>query len=285
MESNILNSQVVPEGWQARLDLRLAARAGGHTVLEHVTHHGPLRVQRPFFPEGPGVCHLYLLHPPGGIVGGDHLEIDAQVGAHAHAVLTTPAATKFYRCPEAPSAQKVQLTVASGAVLEWLPQENILYDGAHSLLSTRVDVAPDAHFCGWEITCLGRPASGEGYTHGALTTRFEVWSDNQPLLWERGGVEGSSPVLTAPWGYGGRSLSALLVATDASASLVERIRTTVSPHEPDALFGVTQVDGVLICRYLGHQALAARATFAQAWSVWRTQVLARAACMPRIWRT
>jgi len=79
-------------GWHAALELGFAA-ASGATRLARRKHRGPLVVQRPFLPEGPGVAHVYVLHPPGGLVGGDELTLDVEVDAGAHALVTTPAAS------------------------------------------------------------------------------------------------------------------------------------------------------------------------------------------------
>ena len=78
-------------GWRAELSLgftaepvvdgpRDGAPAAPLTRLTTRAHRGPLVVQRPFYPEGPGVPHVYLLHPPGGIVGGDSLRVEVSVG-------------------------------------------------------------------------------------------------------------------------------------------------------------------------------------------------------------
>src|SRR3569623_3774405 len=136
--------------WQARRELCFAIRGGRSTVTSR-RQHGPLRVQRPFFPEGAGVCHIYVLHPPGGVVGGDELEIDVAVRAGAHALITAPAAGKFYRRAGAPARQPQLLRVAAAAALEWLPRENIVFDGARAELCTRVELAEGARFIGWEI--------------------------------------------------------------------------------------------------------------------------------------
>ena len=121
------------------------------------SHRGPLVVQRPFLPEGPGVCHVYVLHPPGGLVGGDELTIDVEVDAGAHALVTTPAASKVYRTTGAVARQVQRLRVAGGATLEWLPQEAILYDGARAALETRVELATGARFIGIDAVCFGLP--------------------------------------------------------------------------------------------------------------------------------
>jgi len=119
-----------PGGWQASLELAFAADTSGATRLDRRAHRGPFLVQRPFFPEGREVCHVYLLHPPGGLVGGDELRLDLRVGEGARALVTTPAAGKAYRTLGPVSRQTQALSVADGAALEWLPQETIVYDGA-----------------------------------------------------------------------------------------------------------------------------------------------------------
>src|SRR6185436_819073 len=99
-----------------------------------------------------------LLHPPGGLVGGDELSIDVEVDAGAHALVTTPAAGKVYRTNGATARQTQRLRVAEGGTLEWLPQEAILYDGARATLETRVELARDARFLGIDAVCFGLPA-------------------------------------------------------------------------------------------------------------------------------
>ncbi|CAN0465315.1 unnamed protein product, partial [Phaeothamnion confervicola] len=146
--------------WRAELDLEFALR-GARTRLTAQRHCGPLLVQRPFHPEAGDVCHAYLIHPPAGIVGGDELHLSVQVHSHAQVLLTTPAATRFYRSSALVSQLKQQFVVADHASLEWLPQENLLFDSARARIATSVHLAPHARFIGWEILCLGRPACGE----------------------------------------------------------------------------------------------------------------------------
>src|SRR5258706_11967801 len=119
------------QSWHASLELRFEARASC-SVVAHSSHHGPLRVQRAFYPEGPTVCHVYVLHPPGGVVPGDQLSFDVGVESGARALITTPAATKVYRSDGRRAVQRTRLSVAPGAALEWLPQETIVFDGPRS---------------------------------------------------------------------------------------------------------------------------------------------------------
>lgn len=269
--------------WQAELRLGLAARAG-RTVLSERWHRGPLRVQRPFYPEGDKVCHVYLLHPPGGVVPGDQLNIKVHAQPGAHGVLTTPAATKLYACDDRSARLQQQLEVSANAVLEWLPQETIVYSGAQVDLVTQVQLQDHAVFIGWEMLCLGRPASAQPFTQGRLRQRFEIWRDAKPLWIERARFVGGAEALSADWGLAGASCCASLVCVGGDAQLTASIRDAVNCAEGES-FAVTQLPEVTVCRYLGPHAALARKRLTRAWHCMRSQLLTRAACEPRIWQT
>lgn len=269
-------------GWLARLELGFAPRAG-RTRLVHRRHRGPLVLQRPFHPEGE-VCHAYLIHPPGGVVGGDRLELELGVEAGAHALLTTPAANKFYRSAGATALQRQWLTVGEGAALEWLPQEQILFAGARVDALTRVHLAEGARFIGWELSCLGRPASGEGFDSGGLRQRLELWRGGRPLLLERNRFAGGERLLAAAHGLGGKPIFGTLLAVGADAGELAELRERLLPAEIAAV-GLTLLDGLLVARYLGEGAEQARGLFTRIWEILRPRLLGRPACPPRIWRT
>ena len=145
----------------ARSRSRSPRRARG-TVVARRRHEGPFCIQQPFYP-GDGACHVYLLHPPGGLAAGDELDLTVDVEPGAAALLTTPAATKFYGSDGAPSVQRQTLRVAAGAALEWLPLDTILFGGSRALIETDVELEPGARFIGWEQLSLGRPLSGDRY--------------------------------------------------------------------------------------------------------------------------
>jgi urease accessory protein len=273
-----------PPGWEAELELGFAARGEG-TILQHRAHRGPLRVQRPFYPEGPGCCHTYVLHPPGGLVGGDWLRVRARVGAGAAALLTTPAAGKAYRSGGGLARQAQALAADDGASLEWLPQETIVFDGARLALETRVDLAARAAFIGWEIVCLGRPAGGERFARGECRQRLEVWREGSPVVLERLLLEGSGDVQRAPWGLGGQPVTATLIASPAPADGVDQLRALGELLPPEDRAAVTVVEGALVCRYLGASAERARGHLLRAWTLLRPAVIGRPACPPRIWMT
>ena len=268
--------------WRARLELHFGRRAG-RSVITHRRHVGPLVVQRPFYPEG-DVCHVYVLHPPGGVVGGDDLEIIAAVDQRAHALITTPASGKFYRSDRLKASLRQRLSIAANGVMEWLPQETILFSGSHVAMTTHVDVASNSDFIGWDILCLGRPASGESYQSGFCRQAFEIWRDQQPLIIERAMFNGNSELLSAPWGLAGYSVVGTMIALNADASLLAPLRE-IEPGKDNGLFSATLIDGVLVCRFLGHQGEVARKCFIQAWQRIRQKLIGRPALVPRIWNT
>jgi urease accessory protein len=273
-------------GWSAELQLGFVSRAG-RTVLERRSHRGPLVVQRPFCPEGPGLPHVYLLHPPGGLVAGDTLVTEARLGVGAQVLLTTPAATKVYRSRpgSAPSRQRQAWLVEAGASLEWLPQETIVFDGAQVHLETVAHLSGDARFIGWEILCFGRPAGGERFVRGGCRQRLELWRDGRPLCLERMQLQAGAPVWQAAWGLRGQPVVGTLLASPPAGAPVEELRARCAALPPGDLAAVTQLDGLLLARYLGPSAERCRGLFVQLWSLLRPALLGRPATCPRVWST
>lgn len=261
--------------WKAELALGFEARAG-RSVLASRRAEGPLVVQKSLHPEGDAVCHAIVVHPPGGIAGGDELELAARAGAGSHALLTTPGAGKWYRSSGAVATQRLRFRVAG--TLEWLPRETIVFDGALARLETHVDLEPAGAYLGWEIVCLGRAGSGERFTRGSVRLSTSV-SRTGRLLWtERGHVEGGGALLRSPAGLAGHSVFGTFVAT---------IETPARPllDACRELAAVTHVPGLLIARYLGDSSEEAFERFTRLWSLLRPVVVGRAAVVPRIWST
>jgi len=267
-------------GWQARLELGFETRRG-RTLLAHRARCGPLSVQRPFYPEG-DLCHVYLLHPPGGVAGGDRLRIEVEAAAQTAALITTPGAGKFYRSSGPLAEQSVRLRIAEDASLEWLPQENILFPGADVRLETHIDLAPGARFIGWEIHCLGLPANGERFTGGRARIDCRVERGGEPLLLERLCIE-TEDDLSGPAGLRGYPAVASLYAVCDDEGLLQRCREKL--HDGPGEAGVTLLDGLLVARLLAPSTATARARFLELWRLLRPELLAREALQPRIWLT
>lgn len=271
--------------WHAALDLDFERR-GGATVLARHQHVGPLRIQKPLYPEGADLCHAIVLHPPAGIAGGDQLRIDIGVAADAQALLTTPGAGKWYRSAGAWAEQIVTIKVGAGGTAEWLPQESIIFSGAQARLRTAVELVTGARFIGVETLCLGRRASGETFARGVLGLATDIRLDGQPLWHERGQIAGGTALLHSPVGLAGFSVcSTVLVAGTALGPETLAACRQVVPREADARWGVSLLPNLFVGRYLGHSAEAARAWFVALWQALRPVVIGRAAAVPRIWNT
>ncbi len=275
--------------WQASIDLQFEPR-NGRTVLPGLSHQGPLRVQRPFYPEGP-VCHVYLLHPPGGLVSGDQLTISAKLQPGSEALITTPSAGKIYKGDSygVPQQQQVNLKVCTDATLEWLPQETILYDGALGHSATRVDLAADSHFIGWEIICLGRPANAIKFESGCFLQDMAIYRDGLPLLLEKQHLQAGSPLAKQRWGLQGCPIIGNLYAVgfdNEPVELIEQLRQQWNDTAAeDALLAISWRLGVLCIRYIGHDSEQARNTFTALWQKLRPALIEREAVIPRIWLT
>ncbi|MDX1432315.1 MAG: urease accessory protein UreD [Gammaproteobacteria bacterium] len=240
-------------------------------------------VQSPFYPEG-AVCHLYVLHPPGGVVAGDSLGITVRVRERAHALLTTPAATKIYRSNGQRACIDQELEVAPGATLEWLPQDTLAFAGARAHIRTRVRLCDSARFIGWEAMCLGRPASGERFEHGAIRQDVELWKDEEPLLIERNACDADSALMKSHWGLANRCVLASMLLYPAEEHLLTAVRSLLGRFDA-SMAAVTEVDGVLVCRIIGDDMSMVRKLLVATWRTLRPKFLGLEPSAPRIWAT
>ena len=243
-------------------------------MLAQRRSEGPLVVQKALYPEGEELCHAMVVHPPGGIAGGDSLALHATAGEGAGALLTTPGAGKWYRSAGPWAKQSLSFDVKGS--LEWLPRESIVFDGALAELECEVRLGPRARYIGWEIVCLGRTGSGERFSRGKLKIHTTVMKDEKPIWVERGEIDGGGALMRSPVGLGGCSVFGTLVATCDSADAMKECR---------ALAATTLLPGLLVARCLGDSTEQAFAAFSSIWKLLRPQVMGRAAVPPRIWST
>jgi urease accessory protein len=276
-------------GWQGNLQLEFAHREGA-TQLGRAFAQAPLKVQRPFYPEGSEVCHSVILHTAGGIVGGDRLSLNISLHPQAHALVTTAAAAKVYRSDGIEAKHFTHLQVAAGACLEWLPQETIVFDSANYRQNLRVDLAEDSLWLGWEITRLGRSARGEKFASGEWRSHTEVWQ-NGKLLWvDPQWLQGGSEMLTSSNGLAGCPVVAsfALLGRSPSDEVIDKARqfwVEKSGDEGDrpSKVGVTRLMSGTLCRYRGYSSLEARRWLMKVWHLMRLTYLNRPGCNPRVW--
>jgi len=275
-------------GWHGHLSLTY--RRDGERCIVHDRHSGPLRVLQTLYPEAPSLCHNVLVHPPGGIVGGDVLELELSMGEGTHGLITTPGAARFYRSAGEPALQRVEARLCEGARLEWLPLETICHRASLGENRMRFHLAPGAEMIGWDVLALGLPASGEAFDQGRYTQSIEL-----PGAWlERGVIDGTdSRLLDSPLGFDGQRVMATMWFAAGSAidegrrdRLLESARECASGHELAKRCGVTAAQPrCVVLRVLAPRVEPAMQLLVQVWKVWRREAWGMAPCAPRVWRT
>jgi urease accessory protein len=275
-------------GWRG--DLRLHYSRSGPRTVALDRHEGPLRVLQRLYPEGDAVCHHVLVHPPGGIVGGDELFLRARLDTGTHALLTTPGATRFYRTAGPRALQRVDMQLAEGTRLEWLPLETIAYRGCDAENHLVFDLAPGAQMFGWDVLALGLPAADQAYAHGRFLQQLQL-----PGAWlERGLIDGTDRrLLDSPLGLAGhRVLATFWFATGDTIDhhladgMVEAARTVMATQSAGNDAGVTRLhERVIVLRALAPRVEPAMHLLQAVWAAWRRLAWALPACPPRVWRT
>lgn len=278
----------VDGGWHSSLQLRYR-RDAARTVAWH-QHDGALRVLAALHPEGDAVCHHVMVHPPAGLAGGDTVHVDVQVQPGAHALLTTPGATRFYRSLGPEASQALHARVGAGARLEWLPLESLAFTGCIGANRCVFELEAGGELLAWDMLALGRPAAGDDFTRGRFTQHLEI-----PGVWlERGGIDAGDRVLRdAPGGLAGHSaLGTLVFAAGDAIDPARRERLLAAVREllaqaPDGVrAGVTSPQPqVLVLRALAQRIEPMSQLLRSAWELWRAQAWNLPACPPRVWST
>ncbi|HEY0294295.1 MAG TPA: urease accessory protein UreD [Bordetella sp.] len=275
-------------GWQARLHLGFA-RQGERTVLAERRHEGPLTVQKPLYPEGGSICHAVIVHPPGGLAAGDQLRITLELRPGAHALLTTPGATKWYKgTPGRPASQHIDIALQQGARLDWLPQDNIFFDDSHARQQFTLRLAEGATALGWDAALLGRRASGESWRGAGLRALTRIMApDGRPLWEERQMLHSASPMLDAPQGLDGRPAYGTLWAAGPACvpELAQSLAETL-PFDDALRAGATALPGgLLLVRGIAREPEALQRLFRQLWLRLRPLVHGVPGQALRLWAT
>lgn len=272
--------------WHARLALDYSAER--ERTVARFRHDGPLRILQSLYPEGDTVCHNVMVHPPGGLVGGDTLDIDVTAKAGSHGLITTPGATRFYRSDGELAVQRTTLKLDAGARLEWLPLEALCYSGCLAENRLRIEAAPGAELLGWDVTALGLPNAGKPFERGSLLQHIEV-----PNVWlERGRIDADDRrLLDSPIGLAGQRCIASLffvsgspIARARREELLDMARALADAHALSATAGVTSPHAeIIVLRVLAPVVEPAMHLLRQVWQSWRTALWQRPAGVPRIW--
>lgn len=272
--------------WLAQLDLDYSLAAARTRV--HFHHDGPLRVLRSLYPEGEGICHNVLVHPPGGLVSGDTLDITVRVREGAHALVTTPGATRFYKSSGLPAIQQTRLQLDAGARLEWLPLEAIAYHQCEAHNRLHWALAPGAQLMAWDITALGLPHADQPFTQGSLTQHMQ-W----PGLWLEHGVLRADDhwLMDGPLGLAGqRCMGSMILACGTALTRAEReqlldaTRAILDAHPQGQWCGITAPnEHMLVLRGLAPVVEPLMQLWQQVRVCWRQQHWGLPGTAPRIW--
>lgn len=306
LNNNPSDNTSEPSRWHARLSLGLKLGVRG-TRLVHNEHDGPLYVQKPFYPEGAELPHLYILHPPGGLVSGDRLQLDVEVEEKAQVLLTTPGAGRVYRARADRTLQHQinSFQVKAEATLEWLPLETIIFPNARTRLETNVELEAGARFVGWEVTSLGLPACDLDAADAEVSQRFTVTLEGEPAFVEQFHLNARTKRLyQAMVGMQSKPINGIFVAgpfnsdspfsakTEASQQRAQwiadenhRQSEQILKQNGQVLAALSQVGDFVVGRYLGDCSEQARQLFERWWEALRPELLGRKACPPRIWLT
>jgi urease accessory protein len=273
--------------WHAQLDMNYAFERDRSVV--RYRHEGPIRILQSLYPEGHQICHNVLVHPPGGLVGGDQLDIRLHLGTKSHALITTPGATRFYRSVQGEASNRVIARLDDGARLEWLPLETLAYSGCEAHNAMRFELAPTAELMAWDITALGLDHAQAPFTQGRLTQHMEI-----PNVWlERGIIKASDHrLLDSPLALAGqRCMATLLFASglplnNARANqALEAVRAILeSSPQRERAAATMPTPQTLVLRSLTPMVEPAMELMRQAWAVWRETLWGLPGTPPRLWR-
>jgi len=279
-----ISVQSAVRAWQGVAVLQY--RRQGDRTVPQVQTQAPLKVQRPFYPEGGAVCQSVLLHTAGGMVGGDRLIYDIRLDSGTHAVVTTAAAAKIYSDHPQAAVINGKVRVEAGACLEWVPQAAIVFEGAQYHTHWRVDLAAGAHWLGWDVMRLGRTARGERFCRGEVRSRLEVWQDGTLIWVDPQRLVGSETLWRSPHALNACPVVGTLawVGDRPDPDLIAACRQAwhdLAPQTGEA--GVTQLQQGILCRYRGHSTSTACRWFTAVWSLLRPHYAGRSLTIPRVW--
>jgi len=277
--------KLTKKNWHARLELAYK-KSNSKTIVSHRLHKGPLVIQKPFYPENE-VCHSYLIHPPGGIVGGDVLELDVELNPESHALITTPAANKFYRSKQDVAYLHQEFRIKEKALLEWLPQESIFFNNCNVKIINEFHLDEHANLICWEINCFGRPAGNEFFNQGKVEQKIIISRAGILEYIDRSIVDDKSNILNSPWGLNSFPVMATMIVSLSSVStsiILEKLEL-IQEHTEKRIISFTKKNNIIIIRVFAFQTREVLSIFTQCWEVVRPLITGKKICPPRIWAT
>lgn len=169
-----------------------------------------------------------VLNTSGGLTSGDNISLSVEVQAGASCSVTTQAAERAYRAPDAAASVRSAIWVEEEAEVLWLPQELILFDGARLQRELTCDLAATSKLLVVEPVIFGRHAMGETLSHLEFRDTIRITREARPLFQDVTLMEGdASELLTMPalaMGMGAM-VTLIYIAPDAEAK-----QDAIGPH-------------------------------------------------------
>ena len=246
----------------------------GRTALSTLHESGGYRLK---FPKAEHT-EAVIINTGGGMAGNDRLDVSLALQRDAHIVVTTQSSEKIYRADSAPTTVAVNLTLAEGAQLAWLPQETLLFSGARLHRTFDVDLAPGASLDLVESVIFGRSAAGERITAGEFNDRWRIRRNGQLIYAESVLIDGAMNDRLDRFaiGKGARAIATFLCISPTAETRLDEARSALSLSDCEC--GASAWNGMLVVRFVAsHPAHLRR-------SVVKFTEQFRASSIPRVWQ-
>ena len=254
-------------------------RSGEATALGGLRQEGCLKARFPRAAED-GWRGVVVLNSSGGVAGGDDLATDLVAGPGARMSVAAQAAERFYRVlpGAAPARVRTTITVGTGAVVEWLPQESILFDRSGLDRVLTIDLAEEARFLGVECLVFGRTAMGEAVREATVQDRIVLRRAGMALLHDAVRMAGDVGALLAlpAVAAGGAAVGTLVLAAPEAAGLCDPLRAALAVPGVEA--GVSAWNDLLLGRVVAGDGACLRAAIVAGLAVLRD-----GRPLPRVW--
>ena len=248
---------------------------GGLTRLARLYQDGCAKIRLPR-DHAARSLEAVLINTSGGLTGGDRMSWRVDALAGTALTLSTQACEKVYRARDGEARMAVSLNAATGARIDWLPQETILFDGAALARTLDADLAADAQLLAVEAVVLGRTAMNETVHTGLLRDRWRIRREGKLVFADDLSFAGPIARIAdlAPSLGGGRAFASVLLVADDAQRWLAPVREALGPNG-----GASAFDGKLFCRIAAEDGLALRRSLLPA-----LKVLRDGEPCPRVWR-
>ena len=189
----------------------LSVKMVGKNSLHDLYQQGASRML--FARQKDGAAHGIFINTSGGLTSGDRLETNLVLANNVDFTFSTQGCERIYRSASHSSAEVQNRTcVQDEAVLNWLPQETIFYDGACLNRQAVFDIASSSSALIVESLLFGRLAMGERYLFGHLNDQITLRMDNETIFKDVTNLDGDiSAQLERPAIMAGARATALVL--------------------------------------------------------------------------